>query len=341
MDYSPSYPGIGTDPEGRSGDVDRVELRQRRNVSEIINDTFVIVRSHPRFFLRTLASLALSPVLVATAVSAVFLFRSWSSIVDPYNSQIYSPADFLETVFSTLLMIPLVILGYAILILVVHELVVIYSEKSHRQIEEMRIREVWDRVRGRIGWMIGTLLVWALVLFFAVFLVSLVPFVGFFAVPVILIYTLLYFPLRIYDGRGLVQSFVVSAKLVAGSWWKTAGLGLLIYLLTIVLTSLFAFPILVGSFLGSLGLWDIRGFVDSPAQIGIIGILYVLFYGTGSFIAASLGMIAVILHYFNLTERKEARSLEERIAMIGVNRTFRVDSSTDSTTFTDDFRTGQ
>lgn len=341
MDYSPSYSVIGAETEGRSGDVDRVELRQIRNVSETINDTFALVRSHPRFFLRTLASLALSPVLLATAVSAVFLFRSWSSIVDPYNSQIYSPADFLGTIFSTLLMIPLVILGYAILILVVHELVVIYGEKSHRQIEEMRVREVWDRIRGRIGWMIGTLLVWAIVLFIAIVLVSLIPFVGFFAVPVILVYTLLYFPLRIYDGRGLVQSFVVSANLVSGNWWKTAGLGSLIYLLTTVLTGLVAFPIFFGYILGVLGLWDVRGFADSPLLAGIVGIFYVLFYGTGSFIAASLGMVAIILHYFNLAERKEARSLEERIAMIGGNPTFRAGSSTASTTFTDDFSTGQ
>jgi hypothetical protein len=341
MDYSPSYSVMGAETDGRSGDVDRVELRQIRNVSEIINDTFTLVRSHPRFFLRTLASLALSPVLLATAVSAVFIIRSWSSIIDPYNSPLYSSADFIGTIASTLLMIPLLVLGYAILILVVHELVLIYGEKSHRQIEEMRVRDVWDRIRGQIGWMIGTLLVWALLLFFTLFLVMLIPFIGFFAVPVILIFTLLYFPLRIYDRRGLVQSFVASSKLVAGNWWKTAGLGSMIYLLTTLLTGLVAFPIVIGTLLGLLGIWDIDSIGDSPVLTGIVGILYVLLYGTGSFIAASFGMVSIILHFFSLTERKEARSLDERIAMIGGNGALVHGTSTDTTEFRDDFRTEQ
>lgn len=327
MDYSPTYSAAGA--------ADRVELRQVRRVPEIINDTFVIVRSHPRFFFRTLATLALSPMLVATAISMVVLFRSWSTMFDPYNSGPYGPEGFLTSLFTTFLTIPFLVIGYAMLVLVIHELVVIYDEKSPEQIREMRVRDVWDRVKGRVGWIIGTFLVWGLVLFIAIALVSFIPIVGVFAIPVIVVYTILYFPLRIYDRRGLVQSFVESSKLVSGSWWKTLGLSVMIYLLTIALTGIIFFPVIFAMFMGRIGGWDLSFLEDSPVLIGIFGIIYISIYTIGTIIITSLGMVAVILHYFNLTERKEARSLEERIPMIGADLAPRTPPTDDTGGFTD------
>lgn len=293
---------------------DRIELRRVRNVAEIINDTFALVRRHRRFFVRTLMTIAFAPMLVATAVGGFFFFRAWLPLLDPYNVQ-SGQESFVGFLLVVGLTIPLALIGYAMLILVLHELLRMHESLSDEEMAAASVRDVWIEVKGRILPMIGTMLTWGLALLF----LMLIPFIGSFLLPVVFIYTLLYFPLRIYDRRGLLQSFVVSAQLISGSWWKTTGLVLTFYLLTLVLTGIFVFPMMLYSMLGAVGLWDLRDLGDDPTIMGILGFVYLLLYGTASFFTTGLSLIAVILHYHSRAERKEARSIEQRIPLIGAH----------------------
>ncbi len=296
---------------------ERVELASVRTVARVLNDTFELIRLDFRLFLRALAAIALVPAGIGSALFSYGYYLVMSPVIMGNSNAFGAPVPGFDVAVGGYLILAGILLwiGYSLLILTVHELVAMHGRMTREEMKEVRVREIWDRVRPRIWSMLGSTIVWMIGLSLFAFVI-LIPIVGIFAFYALVVFILFYFTLRIYDGRGLLQSFIVSANLVGGAWAKTVGLVILLSIVSVALTGVFIFPAILAGILNGFGVFDIEGFLDSNAG-PLIGILYFLVYGLGSFLFTSVSIVAVILHFFSRIEQKERRSLMEEVETIG------------------------
>ncbi|MGE3801312.1 MAG: hypothetical protein AB7H80_09845 [Candidatus Kapaibacterium sp.] len=301
-----------------------VELRAIRNVPEILNATFDFIRQHFRPLSRLILQRAFPPL----ALGYILLANVFSTVLmEGLSSSFYNRADPSGIALQVLLLLVLFAVGYTLMITTVHVYVlqVLESESGEVSFDEAWRdtkaefwRVFWTNVGVGLLYALASIIVTLFSTFFSIFTPLLVSLVQTFGILAIVTTYAVYYPARLIEGTGFGYAFTRSSSLVAGSWWKTMGLillcGLLIY--SMVLVALVPFYIvvwLVKENIATVGWLDenrdlIR--IVSTASIALFASLLQLF--------SIFPLVSLILHYFNLVERLESASLEERLEEIGV-----------------------
>ena len=300
---------------------EKIELYRSRTTARVLNDTFALIRVDFRLFVRALFSLSFAPMAVGLAMVGYGYVRLFSMLsgfgdVDFVGDGFSPPADI--GILSLLFIVgaSMLWLGGSLLLLVVHELVGMHRELDREEMRRATVRDVWERIKGRIFWMLGSTFVWFLGLMIISFALGLIPIVGLFAFYVVTVYTIFYFPLRIYEERGMGQSFIVSSSLVSGAWWRTLGFLILVTLLSLVLVGVLGAPLALGMIGSGTGLFELRDLADSSA-VTVLGVLYALLYATAYYVTTAISTVAIIVYYYTRSEETLGRSLEGMIDTIG------------------------
>ncbi len=299
---------------------EKVELYRSRTIAQVLNDTFSLIRLDFRLYLRSLFAISFAPMAVGLTTIGYGYIRLFSALAG--INMMGDPSGFFSGIgmgsFGILFFLGILVfwVGTVLLLLVTHELVAMHRDLSREEMGEMRVGDVWNRIKGRIFWMLGSTFVWMVGIMVIGGAISLIPVAGMIGFYVLLVYTLFYFPLRIYEGRGMGQSFIVSAGLVSGAWWQALGFLILISLLTLVLVSIFTTPLYIGVIGGGTGLIELSFLSDESTAV-ILGMLYALLYATAYYLITAITVVAIIVYYHTRSEEKEGRSLEELVESIG------------------------
>ena len=294
---------------------DRIEFREIRNVAEILNVTFDFLRQNFRLLAKALLRFALPPVLVAVIVFSYFFVDLINVAIDGSLGEEEAISRFLLLFLVTMLGGLLLAVGFTLLTCIVHVFARLYLERTG---EAFTLEDIWRGTR-EIFWMVfGTMFGLGIVIFILSVLAAFIPF-GQLGIYVIYTFGALYFPLRIYEERGFLQSFVVSSNLVQGRWWATLGLVMVQYLMANILGGLLLFlPLLV--FVILVGVCVI--YVDqiqSNSWIVYVGVAVLALYMALLVLLSAVPTLSMIFHYYSQKERKEAPGLMERVGMIGAD----------------------
>jgi hypothetical protein len=116
-----------------------------------------------------------------------------------------------------------------------------------------------------------------------------------------------------YENIGFGKAFGRSTKLIKDNWWKTFGLIILLSITVMIIGALFQLPMQIQTFSG------IFANLNDPSQISNISvnIFFVILSQVGNVLVVPILIIGTALHYFNLVERKEKKSILADIDQIG------------------------
>lgn len=129
---------------------------------------------------------------------------------------------------------------------------------------------------------------------------------------------LLLYPIRSIEGKGIFQALIRLFRLISGKWLSTAGLVIMMYIIQMVIATVFALPMYVLIFMKAMHATDPEAALQvSSSTENILFSLAGGFSMLGSFALYGLVMIAVTFQYFNLVERRDATGLLERIDTFG------------------------
>ena len=288
---------------------EQIRFRQIRNVAETINVSFDFIRENFRLFAGSLLRIALPPVVLAMVVFSYFFLSFLSSIGEQSTFVEMFFALMLAGLFGGII----ITVGLTLLIGVVHVFAGLYIERGK---DGFTVSDVWKGTRELFWMLFFTNLGLGIVLVVLSIIMAFVP-MGQFGMYVIYAFGALYFPLRIYERRGFLQSFVASSNLVQSRWWATLGLLALHYVMAFALTTVFLVPLYIVAIVEGAGLLDIEQLVKSDSWMLPVGTAIFVLYSSITFLLSSLPLLSLIFHYYNQRERKEAPGLREEIELIG------------------------
>ena len=291
-----------------------IEFRQIRNVPEVINVTFDFVRQNIRPFTSALFRFAFPFIAVAFALSS---YSFWGvidsvSIIDSASGIEDVVGVAFQTFIAFFIAGVLVTIGSTTLIGVVHEFVRLYREDGPGNIQ---MQDVWQGVREKFWMLLFTLFGLGIVVAILSVVLVFVPFGGL-GLYVLMVFGAFYFPLRIYEGRGFFQSFIVSVNLVQGSWWRTHGLILLFVLLSFVFSAVLIVPFIVVGVFNELSTISFEHLIDTT-WFRVFSTVVLSVYYTALALIYFIPLLSLIFHYHSQRERHASVALLELVEEIG------------------------
>ena len=278
-----------------------LKLAQVRDLGQVIGATFTLLRQHWRTLLRALAFTALPVALVAGVMMGYFAGGLQRSMLgaDP-DAVLGIMAGLVGPLGLGYLAL---IAAYMIAIAVSYEFLRAYHLG---ELHLMQPGDLWKRARGQVFNYLGL-----------AFLVGLVSVLGFLlcVIPGIWlgIGLCLSFSVLAFERVGGTNAMRRSWELVKEHWWETFGIVIIMGLIQWVVTSAIVLPFTVLSFIWgfSSGMGDMSQ--GLPEWYGwVMGVSSAVQYGV-TILLYPLSVTAISMQYFSLVERKESRSLEQRL----------------------------
>lgn len=278
-----------------------------RNFSQKLNATIEFIRQNVKT-LGTSIIYILGPIAILNGLLfSQFINFAFGNMEaqDPVNvqnpfGQIFNPSYFgflILSSFSTLLNFS-----------VVFNFMKIYQNKYPEKITVMEILNAsWKDL---------------LPLFLLGIIVSIFSMIGFmaFIIPGIFLIVVLSlsFPVRFFEGGGLIDSIGRCFKLIKGKWWSTFGLLIVSSILMYAVSMIFIMPFYAFYFLSIFTLVEESGIsADTSSWWFQAGMTFsVMFMMLGSFLTYSIPIVALSFQYFNLKERQESVGLMQEIEQL-------------------------
>lgn len=165
--------------------------------------------------------------------------------------------------------------------------------------ETITVKDVYAKVKAQFWEYVG-----------GYFLLILIVTVGFFLFFIPGMYLgialMLTFSVITIEKAGVIESLSRSYKLISGNWWASFGFMIVISILTVFITYIFAIP--VGMTAGFFMLQSDMGWVASFLYALINSLTFVI-----TFFSSVIYFIAINIKYFSLVEQKEQVGLKEQI----------------------------
>ncbi len=286
-----------------------IEFKKKRELGEILNDTFAFLRSQFKPLMTTFFKIV-GPYLLVMLLAVGFYLYSFGSLM---GDGITDNLGAFETV-SALLAI-LVLLVSAIASYTLSQSTILYYIKSYtngkgsHDFAEIK-KEVYASFFPFIG--LG-------------FMTTLAVIAGLFmcCVPGVYLYVplVLSFSILVFDHKSASDAFGYSFTLIKGYWWITFATIFVIMLVVGIAGYAFNIPALIYGWL-RMGIFSGEVDVAQLDDYGFIDPIYILLnlLGTlGQFLMNVVTIIAVALIYFNLNERKNFTGTYEKIENLGSN----------------------
>lgn len=274
----------------------KIELRQVRNFSELVNDTFVFLKQNFKPLLKCVIIIC-GFFLLASTITAVFQQMRLMSSLSP-GEIIRRPAKIYGWEFAFQMIFA--VLFYVMVALTVFSYMSLYKEKGNQAPE---VEEVWADVKYFFWRFFGASILTGIITMVAL-MFCILP--GVYLWPTMSIIT----AIIVFENSSFSSAFDRGFKLIKNHWWLTFGALFIIALVVYAALLAFILPstiLTTGSML----------FSKSPVSLPVL--IFTTVLQNVAQIFMFLPYIVIGLCYFSLTERKDNSGLMDKLDMIGQN----------------------
>ncbi|HYI16444.1 MAG TPA: hypothetical protein VEX37_13695 [Thermomicrobiales bacterium] len=171
----------------------------------------------------------------------------------------------------------------------------------------MTVSEAYRRISGRIGPLLGLVLVYGLVVIGLSVTVIGIPFAIY-----LFIAWLLSVQILLVEGTGIRAALSRSRDLVSGHWWRVIGIVILLAIIQGIISAFFSLPAVIfgfGSVFSDPGSTDVSPLVTALDSLGSTA---------GQIVVGPIAYCAYILLYYDLRVRKEGMDIELAARSLGL-----------------------
>ncbi len=293
----------------------KIELRRKRDFGDVINVTFAFVKEHFTHFLSMYILISLPAALVAVIFISIFP-----------ASDLFVASNFSKNIGRNIIYILIyAIAGFSLLVFLisaVYQYMALYMKKG----TNFSITDLWKAVLGEfwrisqtyIFFMLGFVLVYAVMAFVVGLMMSFLGTVGgvlggiilflgilasiYFFVPLSYI-----FVVRSFEPEKTFMEAIKRANyLVKDNWWACFGLSFVMAIIQYIMVMVLKIPFAI------FGMADV-------AQVNFSGVFSIalIVETVTNMITAFLPTLATIFQYFALVEMKDATGLTEKVEKFG------------------------
>ncbi len=280
----------------------QVQFKQERDFGEIFNAIFAFIRQEHKKFGKMLLYHVLPFLLVMGILTVITQRANLKIISQSYYDQ--SPMGMLARMnIYTFLTVLWALLSHVIILSNTYSYITLYVTKGK---DGFTLKEVWSMAQSKFLLVIGVSIVVGLIVAFGT-LLCIIPgiYLG--------VYLSLIFAILFYENQGFSEAFSRCFDLVKHNFWNTLLVLLVVYVVVYLITIVLSLPaILMG--IGS-ALTSIKA---NTSEINFsLGLLILDAFTTIiSYLLFTVSYIAIAFQYFNLVEKKEKPSLEQKIENI-------------------------
>lgn len=301
-----------------------VEFQQRRDFSGLLNATMAFIKQEYKPLVKAMLIYVGPPLLLLVIVQSFFVAEISNIMNSPFGIDsnffgemaVFNIAQYI-LIGVVLLLLSVVVYGYVV------EYIEFGSQVPFDRVK-VRVKQLFGSFLG-IEILIGLVMVMVAVvgvaLLVTVFLIP-ISFILFGLGFYFWIAFSLAFIINAWEGKSIGESLGRSRRLIQNNWWMTFGCLLVVGLIVMALGYAVSLPsqiiVMVDMFHSIDQMAGASpGFQFSPLATGAMIVGNII--GSVSYFFYAIPMIFLSFHYFNLVEKKEAKSLMDRIEMIGKN----------------------
>lgn len=274
-----------------------IELRKKRELGDILSDTFAFARINKT---------PLFNILLKTTLIFFLLNVFFSGIYQYANLNRLATSDLLPFFGSLMLFLLGTVLYYASATSSIYAFMQNYSE-TKGNIDEQAIIQAAKNNTGQL--VVLSIICYIMLILGIVFLI----FPGiYFIVPIAIA-----FPVFCFKGLGKIESIQAAFKLISGYWWVTFGTILVIGILISIISFVFQLPgtvyLTVKAFFSAM---ENTGGLDQLPGDFVYLILATIGSAAGSILSIFM-IIATGLVYFDLDEEKNNTGIRAKLEELG------------------------
>lgn len=301
-------------------------LRKERNFGQKIEASFEFIRITLKPLFSSMLFYTSPFVLIGMFLVANLLNKTFSLVINSTEGAMASESDYLMLGLSMIGFLFLMVFAGTMVMCVVYGTMWVYEQKGSNQFTH---KDVWKRI-AKIYWPVfGTVFVYGLI-FFVAYIIIIVPLslvlalLSFLVLPVVyiiigffMVVMLMAIGSQIFEKKSLGTGMSHAFKLLKQNWWSSLGIFIVLMLIYNVVTFIFSAPFYANFIIQSINTTQID-FMEEPALWQqllsyLLGAILLL----GTFFSYSLPLVGMNLQYFNLSEKRDAKSLIGRIDQLG------------------------
>ncbi|MDT7829997.1 hypothetical protein RQM65_15120 [Pricia sp. S334] len=281
-----------------------IEFKKKRDLGEILSDTFAFIRNEFKPFFRTYFKIVGPYLVVMLICYGLYMYR-FGNLISFNLERSEQSLDGLVLIFVGLAFLTSIITAY-----VLSQATTLFYIKSYANnngnidFEEIKkgVYETFWQFIGLgilVGICVGTGLMFCLI-------------------PGIYLYVplILSFSILVFDRKGATDAFSYSFTLVRNYWWHTFASLFVVGLIVTVAGYAFSLP---GTIYTYARMGILSGEIDAEnfTMIDPIGILLGIVGTLAQFLLNIISVVASVLIYFDLNEKKNFTGTYERIKNLG------------------------
>ncbi|MNL14102.1 hypothetical protein D3C87_1350320 [compost metagenome] len=283
---------------------EKLEFKKVREFGEIISDTIQFIRQNFKSLLKVYAYFC-GFFIVAGAIAAVmYQIDSRDVILGAYdkNNPLSAYGFSKLLTLNYLLVFIFSLLMYTSINVSMLSFIALYIQKGN---VAPSTEEVWSYFKYYFFRVLLSSILLSMLLVVG-FVCCFIP--GIYLFPALT----LFYPIMVLENMGFTDSFSRSFRLIKDNWWATAGVVLIIYVITYAAMSLASMPAVIITMVGVFT-QGAKGL--STTMLVISSVIQYLCY-----VFLIVPVIGCTLCYFNLAERQESAGLMDRINQLGEQR---------------------
>jgi len=287
-----------------------INVKQTRNIGDILTDTFTYIRVYYKSLATMIAVYVLAPLMVGSIIISssmgAIMTEAMAGLQDQSDPNLFGTGlEFFAGFFFLMI-------AYLLLMGVIYQHIY-YAGKG--KVPD-NISDFSDGMFSKLMRFIPFIILLYIIVIgvmilgiFSLVEISFLLFLLLIPLGVFILIRLLLFPIAYFvEDAGGFNSLVRSWELTSGYFWQTFGVYLLISIVFGVLSQLLSMPLFLVTAIAGAGL----GSESVILEVIVIFTYTISFVFQVLFFAAQ--SIALGLQYFNLEERKEGHSLGEQVA---------------------------
>lgn len=283
---------------------EKLEFKKVREFGEIISDTIQFIRQNFKSLLKVYAYFCGFFIVAGTIAAVMYQIDSRDVILGAYdkNNPLSAYGFSKLLTLNYLLVFIFSLLMYTSINVSMLSFIALYIQKGN---VAPSTEEVWSYFKYYFFRVLLSSILLSMLLVVG-FVCCFIP--GIYLFPALT----LFYPIMVLENMGFTDSFSRSFRLIKDNWWATAGVVLIIYVITYAAMSLASMPAVIITMVGVFT-QGAKGL--STTMLVISSVIQYLCY-----VFLIVPVIGCTLCYFNLAERQESAGLMDRINQLGEQR---------------------
>ncbi|GAF01737.1 hypothetical protein [Saccharicrinis fermentans] len=285
---------------------EKVELRQKRDFSDVLNASFAFIRQEYKNLGYALLLYAGIPVLIQAILSGIYVDTSLTNFFNSMGNAGASE-EFVSTMPGKAMLFNLINMVVQIFLTgLAYCYVVLYVEKGAGNVD---VKDVWAKFTSLFASYIGFNILSGLVVILA--LVALIIPGLYVMIPLSLILIT-----KTAENKGFGDSFSRCFYLVKNHWWQTFGLLFIASIIMLILSAVFGVP--AGIIAGTQGILQ-----ENVTGVSFPFMITAVISTIGTAIVTPLPSIVISFQYYSLVEHKDNLTLLDKINKVAEEPTIK------------------